>query len=84
MWKDWMDQSCELTTGFTLTKRTLSCCGKPVRLDQLVFDGLCAFGSFAIEITDTMTNLSDDAFATLHQGLQARLECKLLRADAHY
>jgi hypothetical protein len=84
LWKDWMDQSCELATGFTLTERMLPCCGKPVRLDQLVFDGFCAFGSFAIEITDTMTNLSEEEFAALQHKLEARLDCKVLRVDAHY
>jgi hypothetical protein len=84
LWKDWMDESCTLETGFTLTGRVLPCCGKSARLDQLVFDGLCVFGSFAIEITDTMTNLSDDEFAMLGAELQARLQCRLVGVDAHY
>jgi hypothetical protein len=84
LWKEWMDQSCELETGFKLTERMLPCCAKLVRLDRLVFDPLCAFGSFAIQIADTMTTLSEDEWATLQQELQTHLACPLRRVDAHY
>jgi hypothetical protein len=84
LWKDWMDESCTLETGFTLTERLLPCCRTSVRLDQLYFDPLCAFGSFAIEITDTMKTWLDDEFAALQVELAKRLSCALQRIDAQY
>jgi hypothetical protein len=84
LWKDLMDQSSEQGAGFTLTERMLPCCGKPVRPDQLVFDPPCAFGSFAIEVTDPLRTLSDGEWNSRMRELEARLQCLLQRVDAHY
>ncbi len=84
LWKDWMDTSYSQTNGFTLSTRTLACCGSSVQLDQLVFDAPCAFGSFAIEITDTMATLTDEERADLLRETEMRLGCPLIWIDAHY
>jgi hypothetical protein len=83
-WKDWMDASWTEAGGFTLTERQLPCCGKIARLDALYFDPRCAFGSFEIAITDTMTTLSDEELDALMRQIEMRLGCPLQRVDAHY
>jgi hypothetical protein len=83
-WKDWMDAAWKVATGFDLTTRVLDCCGKPSSLDALGSDPLCAFGSFALVITDPMTTWSDDDFDTTLRKLEALLGCPLQRVDAHY
>jgi hypothetical protein len=79
-----MDDSYAPETRFALTERTLSCCAKAARLDQLIFDPICAFGSFAIEMTDTVTAWTDEKLATLLAELEARLQHSVVRVDAHY
>lgn len=84
LWKDWMDASWSKAAGFTLTARKLACCGQTVRLDALGSDPLCAFGSFALVITDTMKSLSDAEFLAIQAELETRLGCALQQVDAHY
>jgi hypothetical protein len=83
-WKDWMDASWTQSGGFTLTDRQLPCCGKTARLDALYFDPKCAFGSFEIAITDTLTTLTGEELSALMRQLETRLMCPLHRIDAHY
>jgi hypothetical protein len=83
-WKDWMDSAWTETNGFTLTSRALNCCGKPTNLDALGFDPLCAFGSFALVVTDTMMALADEDLETIRFTLQNMLGCRLQRVDAQY
>jgi hypothetical protein len=79
-----MDRAWSAEGGFTLTTRVLGCCGTATRLDALGSDPLCAFGSFAIEITDTTTTLSESAFDSILRELETSLACRLQRVDAHY
>jgi hypothetical protein len=83
-WKDWMDGSWTEAGGFDLTGRQLPCCGKTARLEALYFDPKCAFGSFEIAITDTMTTMSEAELDTLKRDLEIKLGCPLHRIDAHY
>jgi hypothetical protein len=83
-WKDWMDTAWKGATGFDLTTRVLDCCGKPTSLDALGSDPLCAFGSFALVITDTTTTWSDDECDATRRKLERLLGCPLQRVDAHY
>jgi hypothetical protein len=64
-WKDWMDDSYGDGAGFTLTKQTLACCGAEIGLDALKFDAHCAFGSFGIDIIDTMTDSERYSYSAL-------------------
>jgi hypothetical protein len=84
LWKDWMDAAWTEDSGFTLTSRVLPCCGSSTSLEALGSEPLCAFGSFALVITDTMTTLSDEEWASLSKELESRLQCSLVRVDAHY
>jgi hypothetical protein len=79
-----MDASWTESSGFTLTERQLPCCGKTACLDALYFDPKCAFSSFEIAITDTMTTLPDGELDALMRQLEIRLGCPLQRIDAHY
>jgi hypothetical protein len=79
-----MDENYTKDAGFALTSRTLACCSADVRLDQLIFDAHCAFGSFGIDMTDTMTTLSDGEVAALMKQVEVLLSCKLQHVDAHY
>jgi hypothetical protein len=83
-WQDWMDAAWRGATGFELTTRVLDCCGRPTSLDALGSDPLCAFGSFALTITDPMTTWSDDDLNTMLSRLENLLSCPLHRVDAHY
>jgi hypothetical protein len=83
-WKDWMDSAWTETKGFNLTTRLLDCCGKSASLENLGFDPVCAFGSFALVITDPTTTWSDDDFDTTLRKLETLLGCPLQRVDAHY
>jgi hypothetical protein len=83
-WKDWMDSSYDEDAGFMLTLRALACCKTDVRLDQLVYDAPCTLGSFAIEITDTMKTWPDVEIEELMREIAQRLDCPLIRIDAHY
>jgi hypothetical protein len=84
LWKEWMDDSYTDEGGFALTSQTLICCGEDVRLDQLIFVSHCAFGSFGIDMIDTMTTLSDAEVAALMEQVEVLLSCKLQHVDAHY
>ncbi len=84
LWKDWMDASYAEATGFTMSQKTLACCETTVALNQLIFDAPCAFGRFAIEITDTLTSLTDDEVAQLMNEAGSKLGSALMRIDAHY
>jgi hypothetical protein len=84
LWKDWMDDSYIDGAGFTLTKRTLACCGSEIGLDALKFDAHCAFGSFGIDITDTMTTLGESELKAQMDHVATILACPLQRVDARY
>jgi hypothetical protein len=84
LWKQWMDESYTQDAGFALSSRALDCCGADVRLDQLIFDAHCAFGSFGIDMTDTMTTLSDAEVTALMEQAEVLLSCKVQHVDAHY
>jgi hypothetical protein len=84
IWDQWMEESCEVDTGFAFTKREMPCCGNIVSLEELHLDPACAFGRFAIEIVDTLTTLSAEQWGEFQRGLEGHLGCTLLRIDAHY
>jgi hypothetical protein len=84
LWKEWMDESYTEDGGFALDSRTLKCCGANFRLDQLIFNAPCAFGSFGIDIADTTTTLSNGEVAALIQGLEQRLSCPFRWMHASY
>jgi hypothetical protein len=84
VWKDWMDSAWKGTIGFELTTRVLDCCGKPASLDALGADPLCAFGSFALVVTDTRTTWSENDRDVALRKLESLLGCPLHRVDAHY
>jgi hypothetical protein len=83
-WKDWMDAAWNGATGFVLTTRALDCCGKPTGIDALGSDPLCAFGSFALVVTDTRTTWSDGHLDVVLRRLETLLGCPLHLVDAHY
>jgi hypothetical protein len=83
-WKDWMDAAWNGATGFGLTTRALDCCGKPTGIDALGSDPLCAFGSFALVVTDTRTTWSDGHLDVVLRRLETLLGCPLHLVDAHY
>jgi hypothetical protein len=54
------------------------------QVGDLGSDPVCAFGSFALVITDPTTTWSDDDFDTTLRKLETLLGCPLQRIDAHY
>jgi hypothetical protein len=83
-WKDWMDAAWKGATGFELATRVLNCCGRPTSLEALGSNPLCAFGSFALIITDPLTTWSDEDPNTMLRELETVLSCPLHRVDAQY
>jgi hypothetical protein len=79
-----MDTAWSPEAGFTLTSRVLDCCNATVSLESLGSDPACAFGSFALVVTDTKNTYSDDELDAMMKELQAMLKCRLHRVDAHY
>jgi hypothetical protein len=83
-WKDWMDSAWTGGTEFNLTSRVLACCNTSTSLENLGSDPVCAFGSFAVVITDPVTTWSDGDLDAVLRRLETVLGCPLQRVDAHY
>jgi hypothetical protein len=58
-WSDWMTEDYDEAKGFTFSTRTLTCCGARLQLDKIVFENLCVFARFVIQVTDTMKTYSE-------------------------
>jgi hypothetical protein len=83
-WQEWMNTSYDENNGFTLSSRSLSCCGTKLRLDQLHYMHFMAFGSFALAIYDTDKTLSDTEWNDITLRVGQELKAALNLVDAHY
>jgi hypothetical protein len=83
-WSVWMTKDYSETTGFIFSTRIMPCCQSPARLDEIVFENICMFGRFAIQVTDTMKTYSEYEITNVEKSIAFYLGCPLRHLEAHY
>jgi hypothetical protein len=83
-WTEWMTEDYDERNGFTFSTLTMPCCYVPTRLGEIVFESLCMFGRFAIQVADTMKTYSEEEILDFEQKLAKYLRCPMRHFEAHY